>query len=111
MEFGNALPYEIRISGSHNKGFLVHVGCCMCVFTDKKTMLAAIEDYINDPKKMTLEYNQSRGVDETTANCEPPTTGISIGPAQNVKFSCPTNEVNYIEDDCEEEDLRPERRR
>ncbi len=58
MEFGNALPYDINIRGSHNKGFIVKAGCCTLVFTDKKVMLNAIEDYINDPKKMEEEYNK-----------------------------------------------------
>ena len=59
MEFGNALPHDINISGSGNKGFIVRVGCCTAVFTDKKEMLNAIEDYINDPKKMEKAYNES----------------------------------------------------
>ena len=59
MEFGNALPYDIVISGSNNKGFIVKTGCCTSVFTDKKVMLAAIEDYINDPEKMKKAYNES----------------------------------------------------
>ena len=59
MEFGNALPYDINISGTGNKGFIVRVGCFTGAFTSVKTMLAAIEDYINDPKKMEKEYNNS----------------------------------------------------
>ncbi len=58
MEFGNALPYDINIRGSHNKGFILKAGCCTLVFTDKKTMLNAIADYINEPEKMEKEYNK-----------------------------------------------------
>jgi len=63
MEFGNPLPYDIVITGSNNKGFIVKTGCCTSVFTNKKVMLAAIEDYINDPKKAEKDYNES------TNNC------------------------------------------
>jgi len=64
--FENSLPYDIRISGSANKGFILNVGCCTCVFTNKKEMLSAISDYIDDPKKMEKEYTQS------TQNLRPP---------------------------------------
>jgi hypothetical protein len=57
--FENSLPYDIRISGSANKGFILNVGCCTCVFTNKKEMLNVISDYIDDPKKMEKEYTQS----------------------------------------------------
>ena len=59
IEFGNVLPHDIHISGSANKGFIVKTGCCTTVFTDKNSMLAAIEDYINDPDKMEKLYNES----------------------------------------------------
>lgn len=67
MEFGNPIPYDIRITGAHNNGFIVDVGCFRGVFTDKKVMLAAIEDYINDPKKMEQQYNDSNANRNVTA--------------------------------------------
>ena len=60
IEFGNPLPYDIRIGGSSNQGFIVVVGCATCIYTDKQTMLDAISEYIDDPKKVEQEYNKSR---------------------------------------------------
>jgi len=59
MIFKNPLPYEIHISGSSNDGFIVKVGCCTAVFTSVKEMLAAIEEFINDPDAMEKKYNKS----------------------------------------------------
>jgi hypothetical protein len=59
MEFGNALPYDIKISGSHNKGFIVKAGCCIAIFTEKEKLLEAIGEYIDDPKGMEKKYNES----------------------------------------------------
>jgi len=59
IEFKNPLPYDIKISGSANGGFILQAGCCTCTFTDKNTMLAAIEDYINDPKGVEEKYNEA----------------------------------------------------
>jgi len=59
MEFGNALPHDIKISGSHNKGFIVKAGCCTAVFTEKEALLKAIGEYIDDPNGMEKKYNDS----------------------------------------------------
>jgi len=59
MEFGNALPHDIKISGSHNKGFIVKAGCCTAVFTEKEALLKAIGEYIDDPEGMEKAYNKS----------------------------------------------------
>ena len=62
LEFENLVPRQITINGSANKGFIVQCGCCTCVFTDKKEMVNAILDYINDPGKIEKEYNNSKKV-------------------------------------------------
>jgi len=59
IEFGNALPHDIHIIGSANKGFIVKVGCSTSVFSDKEDMIHAIRKYINDPDKMEKLYNES----------------------------------------------------
>jgi hypothetical protein len=73
LEFENLVPRQIVISGSSNKGFIVQCGCCTCVFTDKKEMVNAILDYINDPDKIEREYNNSqktpRGLLATAEDC------------------------------------------
>lgn len=62
LEFENLVPRQIIINGSANKGFIVQCGCCTCVFTDKKEMVNAILDYINEPGKIEKEYNNSMKV-------------------------------------------------
>jgi hypothetical protein len=57
IEFQNLLPYDIRLSGSANKGFILIAGCCTCVFTDLDEALDAIREYVEDPKKMEAKYN------------------------------------------------------
>lgn len=88
MEFKNPLPYEINISGSANGGFIVQVGCCTCTFSDKNTMLAAIEDYTNDPKKMEEAYNES--VPQALARDRARSTAVS-GSSRNL------SDTNQIE--------------
>jgi len=60
IEFGNPLPYDIRICGSSNQGFIVTVGCATCVYTNKTDLLEAIGDYLDDPEKVEKAYNDSR---------------------------------------------------
>ncbi len=57
--FENPLPYDIRICGSANEGFILSVGCCTCVFTDIDEVTKAIKEYVDDPRGMEEKYNQS----------------------------------------------------
>ena len=50
MEFGKALQYDIKISTSSNKGFIVKVGCCTCIFSNKENLLSALKEYLDDPE-------------------------------------------------------------
>ena len=59
VEFGMAIPYDIRITGSANKGFILTVGCCTCAFTDIEDVLEAIKEYVKDPKAMEAAYNEA----------------------------------------------------
>jgi len=92
MEFGNPLPYDINITGSNNKGFIVKTGCCTSVFTDKKEMLAAIADYINDPEKAEKEYAASN------KNC--PTNALAID-TQGVGMTIRTDNRHELMEDCD----------
>jgi len=101
MEFGNALPHDINISGSSNKGFIVRAGCCTAVFTDKKKMLNAIEDYINDPEKVEKAYNASNG----PRNVPMAGNALAVG-AQTMAV-----EERPMDDCCQTEDCGPDTRR
>lgn len=56
MEFGKALQYDIKISTSSNKGFIVKVGCCTCIFSNKENLLSALKEYLDDPEGMEKKY-------------------------------------------------------
>ena len=103
MEFGNALPHDINISGSSNRGFIVRAGCCTAVFTDKKEMLNAIEDYINDPAKVEAAYNKSNGAPRNV-----PTAGnaLAAGRTMAVESSGPMEDCGQCQDDCAPEQRR-----
>ena len=94
IEFGNALPHDIHITGSANKGFIVKAGCSVCTFSDKKEMLEAIEHYIDDPDKMEKLYNDStKHLRPQAADCG----GRSmVGAAER-------NQVMATEDCCQDE--------
>lgn len=69
--FGSPIPYDIRITGSSNKGFIVAVGCATLTFTDTEEMIHAIREYIQDPEGVEKAYNnskQSNDVIEDTSN-------------------------------------------
>lgn len=105
MEFGNPLPYDIVITGSNNKGFIVKTGCCTSVFTDKKAMLSAIEDYINDPAKAEKEYNVSNNnCPRNALAVDTHGTGLAIG--HTTRNHEPTEDCGG---ECQEE--QPDRRR
>jgi len=72
MEFGKALPYDIRITGSANHGYKVKVGCCECVFSNKEDLKAAFAEYIDDPENMERRYNESNQNTEPEAVAETP---------------------------------------
>ena len=66
MEFGKAIPYDIRISSSHNMGFIVKVGCCTAVFTSKASLIGALDEYLSEPASLEKLYNSkcSRPVEQ-----------------------------------------------
>ena len=98
--FENPLPYDIKITGSANRGFILTAGCCTCVFTDKQTMLKTIEDYIDDPKKMEKEYNEAM----RHARPQPVESGIGYGPGHihNNTLAVPMPD-NVAEPCCQED--------
>jgi hypothetical protein len=96
MEFNNPLPYDINISGSANGGYILRAGCCTCVFTDLKEMLAAIEEYANYPKAMEKKYNDSVK-EQRPQVVEGPGT-LTMG--RTVSAPEPMNEVCECQDQC-----------
>jgi len=61
IEFGKAVPYDIVIKPSHNKGFVVRVGCARLVFTDPHELVDALREYLEDPEAVEKRYNTSVG--------------------------------------------------
>lgn len=61
MDFGKAIKYDIIIKASGNNGFIVTAGCGTFVFSDKKSLLRALDDYISDPKGCEAAYNKICG--------------------------------------------------
>ena len=82
IEFGSPIPYDIRIIGSSNKGFIVNCGCATLTFTDKEKMLDAIRDYLNDPKGVEKVYNSCNAVNRPEEVTE--TNTQAIGSAPNI---------------------------
>ena len=88
MEFGNALPHDIKISGSHNKGFIVKAGCSISVFSTKKDLLEAIGEYIDDPKAMEKKYNKSNVAPQELATDSPSSSELRPIPNSNQEEQC-----------------------
>ncbi len=68
-EFGKVCQHSIKIEPSHNKGFLVSIGCCTLTFHSKDAMITAIERYLREPERWEKEYNkvcQCDAVEEAT---------------------------------------------
>jgi len=61
LKFKRAIPYDIHIESTANDGFIVRVGCCICVYTNIDEMMDDIKEYINDPETAEKQYNQCRG--------------------------------------------------
>ena len=110
VDFGIALPNDIRITGSANNGFILTCGCCTCVFTDKAKMVEAILEYIDDPKKMEAKYNSAMKFARPLA-VETSRDGVGMGGgntlAAHLEVRSPMNEP----DPCCQEDCGPEERR
>jgi len=65
MELGYAIPYDIHIRRSANKGFIVTIGCGDFVARSKAELLNELVNYIEYPEKWEREYNKNcSGSDE-----------------------------------------------
>jgi len=86
LKFERAIPYDIRIQSSSNNGFIVTVGCCTCVFSNKDDLKKALGEFLDDPRKMEKEYNSSsaphdrteRPMTEDAACEETPRPGVPV---------------------------------
>ena len=57
MNLGYAIPREIRIIPSANKGFLIRIGACgKFVAASSGSLLLQLEEYLQDPVKWEREY-------------------------------------------------------
>jgi hypothetical protein len=61
LDLGKAIPYDIVIKPSMNKGFIVTVGCSTTVFADGADLLEGIREYIEDPVGLDKKYNEAIG--------------------------------------------------
>jgi len=97
IEFGSSIPYDIRITGSGNKGFIVNVGCATCVFSNKTEVLEAIGDYLDNPEQVEKAYNESI----KNRNPQPvPDSGIGATARGSNRLGPPTEE-------CQQENCGP----
>jgi len=59
IKFGQAVPYDIKIQASKNNGYIVTVGCGTFVFENNESLIEALRQYLDDPKKAEEEYNKA----------------------------------------------------
>jgi len=55
-EIGKVINYDIDIKPSHNKGFIVKIGCGHFAFESVRTMLDALELYLSNTGKWEKMY-------------------------------------------------------
>ncbi|GAG76787.1 unnamed protein product [marine sediment metagenome] len=72
MDLGKAINYKITIEPSHNKGFIVKIGCRIFTFTTSELLINCLDEYLRNPEKWEKEYNESHG-GEITENERPQT--------------------------------------
>ena len=58
MKLRKLIRHKIIIEASANEGFIVKVGCGIFVFAGKKSLIAGIEEYLDNPEKWEKEYNE-----------------------------------------------------
>lgn len=75
MELGYAIPYDIHIRRSANKGFIVKVGCGEFVARNKTELLNDLGNYIEDPEKWEQEYKKKCSGSDTIEEVPNPPTG------------------------------------
>ncbi len=86
-ELGKACKFTITIEPSHNKGFLVKIGCATLTFHSKDALITALEKFLRDPEGWEKEYNKvcSGGAPEEAAplRMEPTPHGSGDDPARS----------------------------
>ena len=68
MKFGRAINYDVLITPSANRGFIVKCGCGHFAFSAKDELLHALKEYLEDPEATEAAYN-------TTFRGEPTVVG------------------------------------
>jgi len=59
MKIGKVSNYDINIIMSHNKGFIVHIGCGTFVAESIKVLLHDLGEYLEDPSKFMELYGET----------------------------------------------------
>ena len=59
MKIGKVSDYDITIEMSHNKGFIVRVGCGTFVAESIKVLLHDLGEYLEDPGKFMKLYGET----------------------------------------------------
>ena len=59
--FKKAIPFNIEISASCNRGFIVKVSCATLVFVDSDSLLRDLKKYLDDPNELLEKYEKHTG--------------------------------------------------
>ena len=73
MEFGRVISHNILIEASNNNGFIVKVGCGRFAFSDTRSLIEALQEYLDNPLDVAKKYSFGCGEQPTRDEAEPPT--------------------------------------
>ena len=59
VEFKKRIPYDLSISATLTGGLMVRVGCAEMFYMDTNSLLADLREYLDDPDKVILAYNEA----------------------------------------------------
>jgi hypothetical protein len=103
IKFGKAIPYDIHIRALDNFSFHVKVGCCQCSFPDRRSLIEALDDYLQNPEKIASEYDKMSGVTNDTIEYGPPVSSqIEYGRPELRNRQCQCEDR-----DCSTQDEEP----
>ena len=83
IHFGKVTKYDINISPTNNKGFIVRVGCCNAVFNKVDDMLNAIKEFLENPEEVEKAYNEACSCDGPIADVPMQATAAGVGTIRN----------------------------
>ena len=88
LEIGRSINYEIHISPSHNRGFIVKVGCGTFVAKDRQELLCHLTESLENPKRAEDAYSKlgpqaEIAVDEAAPTEDARPVREEVGPLRN----------------------------